>query len=172
MSFPPLRNALLMLGLCSPLAAESLGPGSPAPDFRLHDADGAERALADFRGKWLVLYFYPKDDTPGCTTEACAFRDELEIIHKLDAQVVGVSVDDAESHRAFIAKYGLPFPLLSDPDGEVAARYGARGGLLGFVFARRHTFLIDPDGVIRRIWREVRPRDHAQEVIAALRDPR
>ena len=169
LKFLPLRNTLLLLGLCAPLAAETLGPGSPAPDFRLRDADGAERALADFRGKWLVLYFYPKDDTPGCTAEACAFRDELEIIHQLDARVVGVSVDDAESHRAFIAKYGLPFPLLSDPDGAVAERYGARGGLFGFVLARRHTFLIDPDGVIQRVWREVRPKDHAKEVIAALR---
>ena len=165
----PIRNMLLLLGLNGPAAAEPLAPGMPAPDFRLPDAHNQERALDEFAGKWLVLYFYPKDDTPGCTTEACAFRDELVIIHKLNAQVVGISVDDTDSHRAFAKKYELPFPLLSDTQGDVAERYGALNSLLGFKIASRHTFLIDPKGVIRHIWRQVRPAEHAQEVIAKLR---
>ena len=162
------RRGLLMLGLCAPLAAETLEVGMPAPDFTLTDAGNMPHRLGDYSGKWLVLYFYPKNDTPGCTTEACAFRDDLKLIHELGAQVVGVSVDDAESHREFKDKYDLPFVLLSDADGEVADRYGARGGLLGMVFAKRHTFLIDPDGIVRHIWRVVRPRNHARDVIATL----
>ena len=165
----PWHSALLMLGLCSPLAAEPLTVGMPAPGFTLPDATGTPHRLEDHAGHWLVLYFYPKDDTPGCTTEACSFRDELEIVHRLNAQVVGVSVDDPSSHQQFIEKYGLPFPLLSDTDGQVADQYGARGGFLGFVFAKRHTFLIDPKGVIQHIWRDVKPSEHTQEVIAALK---
>lgn len=165
-------TGLMVLGLCAPLVAETLEVGMPAPDFALPDAHGVRHRLEDYSGQWLVLYFYPKDDTPGCTTEACAFRDELELIHKLDARVVGVSVDDAESHRAFMEKYDLPFPLLSDPEGRVAERYGAQGKWLGIVIAKRHTFLIGPDGAIRHIWREVRPESHAREVVAILESHR
>ena len=161
-------RSLLMLGLCTPLAAESLEVGMPAPGFTLTDADRVPHHLSDYSGQWLVLYFYPKDDTPGCTTEACAFRDEIMLIHKLGAQVVGVSVDDADSHREFTDKYSLPFPLLSDPEGRVADRYGARGGLLGMVFAKRQTFLIDPEGIVRHLWRTVSPDKHAREVITVL----
>lgn len=167
---PRVRDALLLFGLCGPLYAETLDVGMPAPDFRLPDGNGEQRTLGDFAGKWLVLYFYPKDDTPGCTTEACSFRDELTLIHKLDAQVVGISTDDTESHRAFAKKYSLPFPLLADTEGEVAGRYGVRRGLLGFLYASRQTFLIDPEGVIRHVWRDVKPAEHTQEVIAMLRD--
>ena len=171
MSIPsPVRSALLLLGLCGPASAEPLAAGHSAPDFRLPDGQDQPRALSEFAGRWLVLYFYPKDDTPGCTTEACAFRDELTIIHRLNAQVVGISVDDTASHRAFAEKHSLPFPLLSDTQGEVARRYGALTSFLGFKLASRHTFLIDPQGVIRHIWREVRPAEHAREVIAKLRD--
>lgn len=163
-----IRNALILLGLCGPLAAETIGPGQLAPAFTLPDATGTMRALSDFQGKWLVLYFYPKNDTPGCTTEACSFRDELTLIHKLDAQVVGVSTDDSDSHRDFAEKYSLPFPLLADSAGSVAARYGVLRSLLGFSYASRQTFLINPEGVIHHVWEDVSPSEHTAEVIALL----
>ncbi len=163
-----LRRSLLMLGLCAPLTVEAVEPGMPAPLFTLNDAYGNTHQLSDHLGQWLVLYFYPKNDTPGCTTEACEFRDELKIIHQMNANVIGISVDDPESHRAFIDKYGLPFLLLSDPGGEVAARYDAQGSMLGFVYAKRRTFLIDPQGVIQHVWTDVKPSGHAREVIAIL----
>lgn len=126
-------------------------------------------ALADYRGKWLVLYFYPKNDTPGCTTEACNFRDGYGQIKMLGAQVLGISVDDTASHLAFAKKYKLPFTLLADADGAVADRYGALTNLALIKFAKRQTFLIDPQGVIRQKWLKVDPDTHAAEVIAALK---
>ena len=121
-------------------------------------------------GRWLVLYFYPKDDTPGCTTEACEFRDDIHILKKMGVSVAGVSLDDVKSHQEFAEKYHLPFALLSDARGEVARRYGALTSF-GFVkFAKRHTFIIDPEGNIAKIYRSVSPRRHSEEVIADLRD--
>ena len=117
--------------------------GKPAPDFKLPDQSGKLHTLQDYRGKWLVLYFYPKDDTPGCTKEACAFRDDLQQITELGAQVVGVSVDDSSSHAEFAKKYHLPFPLLADKSTETTARYGALMNLVFMKVARRYTFLID-----------------------------
>ncbi|WP_297528971.1 peroxiredoxin [Thiohalobacter sp.] len=143
--------------------------GELAPDFSLPGQDGRLHALADYRGHWLVLYFYPKDDTPGCTREACAFRDGLVELGQLDARVVGVSVDDADSHRAFAERHGLPFPLLSDTSGEVAARYGALWALGPLKFARRHSFLIDPQGRLRRIYRRVDPDRHFRELVEGLK---
>ncbi len=165
-----LRRGLLMMGLCAPLYADVLSAGMPAPGFALRDAAGKSHRLENYAGRWLVLYFYPKNDTPGCTAEACAFRDELTLIHELDARVVGISVDDAASHQKFSDKYDLPFTLLSDPEGRVAERYGARGSLLGYTYAKRYTFLIDPAGTIRHIWHDVQPKQHARNVIAVLRD--
>ncbi len=146
--------------------------GDAAPAFELRDQDGETRRLADYGGRWVVLYFYPKDDTPGCTTEACRFRDEVPRLRELGAQVLGVSVDDRESHAAFAARHHLPFPLLADRDGEVARAYGAYFGLGPLRFAKRHTFLIDPEGRIARIYRKVKPASHTDEVVAAVAELR
>lgn len=142
--------------------------GKPAPDFNLPDQNGQQHALKDFRGKWLVLYFYPKDDTPGCTQEACAFRDDLSKINELGAQVVGVSVDDSSSHAEFAKKYHLPFPLLADKTTETAARYGALMNLGFMKIARRYTFLIDPQGNINKVYLSVETSRHSKEVIDEL----
>lgn len=142
--------------------------GKPAPDFNLSDQNGKQHALKDFRGKWLVLYFYPKDDTPGCTQEACAFRDDLSKINELGAQVVGVSVDDSSSHAEFAKKYHLPFPLLADKTTETAARYGALMNLGFLKVARRFTFLIDPQGNINKVYLSVETSRHSKEVIEEL----
>lgn len=143
--------------------------GQAAPDFAMSDAHGQTHRLADYAGRWLVLYFYPRDDTPGCTREACHFRDDIATLGTLDAEVVGVSVDPPESHRAFAEKFALPFPLLSDPRGRVAAAYGSLLNLGLWRFARRHTFIIAPDGRIARRFDQVQPAHHARDVLAALR---
>ena len=142
--------------------------GKPAPDFNLLDQNGKQHALKDYRGKWLVLYFYPKNDTPGCTQQACAFRDDLNQISELGAQVVGVSVDDSDSHAAFAKKYHLPFPLLADSKGAVAASYGALMNLGFMKFARRYTFLIDPQGNIGKVYLSVETSRHSKEIIEDL----
>jgi len=143
--------------------------GAVAPDFSLVDQNGTTRTLARFRNRWVVLYFYPKDDTPGCTQEACRFRDDLPALRKLDAEVLGVSVDNPESHARFSGKHGLPFPLLADTDGKVARQYGALWSLAFIRFAKRHTFIIDPQGKIAKIYRQVRSETHSQEVIEDLK---
>jgi len=143
--------------------------GSAAPDFALQDQNGKTHRLSDYAGRWLVLYFYPKDDTPGCTREACRFRDDIGVLGDLDAAVVGVSVDDARSHAGFARKYQLPFPLLSDPDGHTAAAYDSLLNLGLVKFARRHTFIIAPDGRIAARFDKVDPARHAQEVARTLR---
>jgi peroxiredoxin Q/BCP len=173
-----LRAALASIGLLGlPRQAFALGgtlPGldQPAPAFSLAGvapgaADSAEAItldLADFTGRWLVLYFYPKDFTGGCTLEAQRFQQQLAAFHAAGAEVVGVSADDADSHASFCTSEGLAFPLLSDPGGTVSKRYGS------WIppFSQRHTFLIDPDGVLRASWTAVRPRGHAAEVLAEL----
>ncbi|HXV11957.1 MAG TPA: peroxiredoxin, partial [Burkholderiales bacterium] len=126
--------------------------GEPAPDFSLPDQDGKARSLGEFRGKWLALYFYPRDDTPGCTRQACAFRDDRHKLAALGAEVVGVSVDDVESHLDFAKEHRLPFPLLADAGGAVAARYGSIRNFGLFKLARRNTFLIDPQGRIAKVY--------------------
>ncbi|BCB26007.1 peroxiredoxin [Sulfurimicrobium lacus] len=142
--------------------------GQTAPAFRLPDQDGNSRALADYQGKWVVLYFYPKDDTPGCTQEACLFRDDLHKLTRLGAQVVGISVDDSSSHAEFARKYHLPFPLLADKSGAVAESYGALMNLGLVKFAKRYTFLIDPQGRIARIYLKVDTSRHSGEIIEDL----
>lgn len=142
-----------------------------APDFTLLDQDGTAHSLANYRGNWLVLYFYPKDDTPGCTKEACNFRDARAEIEKY-AAVVGVSKDSVESHRKFSEKYHLKFTLLSDPDHAVIAAYGSWGPkkFMGkeFMGTHRDTYLIDPEGNIVKEYRGVDPQSHAAEIIADL----
>ena len=142
--------------------------GEPAPDFALPDQEGKTRSLAGFRGKWLVLYFYPRDDTPGCTRQACAFRDDTSRLAALGAQVVGVSVDDIESHLDFAKEHRLPFPLLADAGGAVAARYGSLRDLGLIKFARRNTFLIDPQGRIAQDYLSANASRNSQEVIEDL----
>jgi peroxiredoxin Q/BCP len=143
--------------------------GDPAPDFSLVDQSGTTRSLSAYRGRWVVLYFYPKDDTPGCTKEACQSRDDYVQAKQLGAEVLGVSIDNTDSHAAFAAKYSLPFPLLADRDGAVAKRYDSLFGIWPLRFARRHTFLIDPQGKIAKIYRSVNPETHSREVIEELK---
>lgn len=171
---------LMLIGLVALLAVASavlwmlrpggrLPEGSAAPDFALQDQAGKMHRLADYAGRWLVLYFYPKDDTPGCTKEACRFRDDIGVLGDLGAAVVGVSVDDVRSHAEFARKYQLPFPLLSDPDGRTATAYGSLLNLGVVRLARRHTFIIAPDGRIAARFDKVDPARHAEEVVHTLR---
>ena len=144
--------------------------GEPAPEFQLPDQQGTQHRLTAYRGRWLVLYFYPRDDTPGCTREACQFRDDFQQLQALRAEVVGVSVDTANSHARFAAKYHLPFPLLADTQGAVAAQYGALIKLGPLKMARRITFIIAPDGRIAHVCPRVNPDQHALEVTHILKD--
>ena len=146
--------------------------GQPAPTFRLPTGEGGEVALEDLRGKRVVLYFYPKDDTPGCTREACAFRDLRSEFAAKDAEIIGVSPDSADSHRAFSQKFSLPFTLLADEQAEVAKQYGVwilreRDGRQ-FMGIDRTTFLIDRDGIVRRVFPKVTVDGHANEILEAL----
>lgn len=149
--------------------AEVPAVGTVAPGFSLPDQKGAMRRLAEWRGRWVVLYFYPKDDTPGCTEEACAFRDDLAQLAALDAQVVGISVDDTISHKAFAEKYSLPFPLLADTTTDVARQYDALSNWLGFKIAKRYTFLVDPAGRIAKAYLSVDTSRHSKEIVADLK---
>ena len=142
--------------------------GDPAPDFSLADQAGQMRTLGEFRGKWVVLYFYPRDDTPGCTEQALRYRESMRELEALGASVCGVSVDGSHSHAAFARKFKLTFPLLADETGAVARRYGSLRNL-GFIrFAKRNTFLIDPDGVIRKVYLGVNAGRNTGEVTADL----
>ncbi len=146
--------------------------GAPAPDFALSSANGQTVRLSDLRGRTVVLYFYPKDDTPGCTKEACGFRDNMARLTELGVTVLGVSPDSTASHSRFAAKYELPFDLLSDPDQAVATAYGAwvEKSMYGrkYMGIERSTFVIDGEGVIRREFRKVKVPGHVDEVIAAV----
>jgi len=161
-----LVTALLLVAT---VRAEVPAIGVVAPEFSLPDQTGALRRLAEWRGRWVVLYFYPKDDTPGCTTEACSFRDDISLITALGAQVVGVSVDDTLSHKAFAEKYQLPFPLLSDATAEVARQYGALSDWLVVKVAKRYTFLVDPAGRIAKVYLTVDAARHSKEIAADLK---
>jgi peroxiredoxin Q/BCP len=147
-------------------------PGDPAPEVALPDEQGTIHRLADRRGAWTVVYFYPKDDTPGCTTEACQFWDLSPDIAAQGAEVWGISADGARSHAAFRSKFGLSFPLLSDEDHAVADAYGAwqekQNYGKTYMGIARSSFLVDPDGVIAVTWPKVRADGHAAEVMAAL----
>ena len=141
-----------------------------APFFRALNQQQKILSLADFADEnYVVLYFYPKDDTPGCTTEACHFRDDFKVLTSLGAKVIGVSIDDSFSHKKFAEKYNLPFPLLSDTSGEVASRYGALNNFLFIKLAKRYTFLISPQGKIAKIYLNVDTSKHSQEIIEDLK---
>lgn len=154
-----------------PIAGQknSLKLGQLAPDFKLIDQHGKIHTLADFQGKWLALYFYPRDDTPGCTKQACTFRDDLHKLADLGAEVVGVSVNNTSSHADFANKYHLQFPLLADNEAEIAARYHSLVNLGIVKFSRRNTFLIDPQGKIARIYLSASAARNSNEVIEDLK---
>jgi peroxiredoxin Q/BCP len=154
--------------LFSSFSKAEIKMGEAAPDFEMVDQYNKPHKLADYKGKWVVLYFYPRDDTPGCTTEACNFRDDILKIRKLNAEVLGVSVDNTESHTKFAEKHGLPFPLLSDGDAKVAKSYDALWSLGPIKVAKRHSFIIDPAGKLAKIYRDVKPEDHSDEIILDL----
>ena len=167
------RSPILTAGLCLlALAANAATPqvGSPAPAFRLQDQDGKWHALEDYRGKWVALYFYPKDATPGCTTQACEFRDNVFAFDKEGAVILGVSVDDVASHKAFAKEHSLPFTLLADSDKAVTRRYGVLKTYMGVMeLARRDTFLITPQGKIAKHYESVNPEGHSKVVLADIR---
>jgi peroxiredoxin Q/BCP len=149
-----------------------LKEGDRAPEFTVSTSGGGRLSLADFKGKNVILYFYPKDDTPGCTKEACAFRDGFADFKKKGAVVLGVSPDSVKSHDKFVEKFKLPFTLLADEDRRIVQDYGVWGekSFMGrrYMGVYRVTFLIGPDGVIKKIWPKVKPEEHAAEVLAAL----
>ncbi|MGB7743912.1 MAG: peroxiredoxin, partial [Terracidiphilus sp.] len=142
--------------------------GQQAPTFTLPSQDGTPISLEQYRGKWVVLYFYPKDMTTGCTIEAHKFQDALPQLEAKNAVVLGVSVDTTDSHKQFCAKDGLTFHLLADPDHKVVSEYGSLGGFNGMVIANRNTFLIDPKGNIAKVWVKVVPANAASDVLAAI----
>ncbi|MBD2101561.1 thioredoxin-dependent thiol peroxidase [Leptolyngbya sp. FACHB-261] len=149
-----------------------LQPGDPAPDFTLVDSTGNSVQLAKLRGKRVVLYFYPRDNTPGCTKEACGFRDRYADYQGQDIVVLGISTDDAKAHQKFTDKYSLPFPLLCDTEAEVATAYGVYGlkKFMGkeFMGIQRTTFVIGADGSLEKIYRKVKPETHAADILADL----
>ncbi len=154
--------------LFSGARAAALAPGHVAPDFTLHSQEGTSVSLKDFRGKWVVLYFYPKDQTPGCTREAHNFQVDQQKYDQRNSVILGVSVDSVGSHKKFCTKEGLNFKLLADGDGRVSKQYGSLTNL-GFVkFAARHTFLIDPAGKVAKTYTSVDPGRHSEEILVAL----
>ncbi|WP_266170587.1 peroxiredoxin [Dyella subtropica] len=172
------RNVLLLMlillvGLMAPAFADEAPTALPqsgqaAPDFRLQDQNGKWHAASDYRGHWLVLYFYPKDFTPGCTTEVCTFRDDIAKLRKAGADVVGVSLDDVKSHAEFAAKYHVPFPLLADAERKMSEAYGVLTSKMGMHYAKRTTFIVDPQGKVAKVYQDVDPEKNSAQVLADL----
>ena len=156
--------ALLLTASSSSIAA--LKVGDKAPNFSLQDQNNITHTLSDYEGQWIVLYFYPKDDTPGCTTQACDFRDAVKRIIVSKAIVFGLSLDSVTSHKLFAEKYNLPFSLLADETGEVSELYDSLRKLLGY--AKRNTFIVDPKGNIAKIYLSVDPKTHSEMVLSDL----
>jgi peroxiredoxin Q/BCP len=163
-----IRNIQLVLEIAMPIAS-----GIQAPDFNLQDENNITRRLSDFRGRTVVLYFYPKDDTPGCTTEACNFRDDYSAYVNADVVILGVSPDDCKSHAKFKEKFTLQFLLLADNDHEVCSQYGVWGPkkFMGREYegVLRTTYLVDANGRIAKVFENVKPAEHSQEVLAAIK---
>ena len=163
--------AMLLMSLSANPSFASAAVGSMAPEFRLQDQTGAWRSLADYRGKWVVLYFYPKDNTPGCTTQACEFRDEIFAFRRANATILGVSVDKVDSKEAFAKEHNLPFPVLSDVTTQTTNAYGSLTSYPQFKLfniSRRDTFIIDPEGRIAKRFENVNPNGHSQMVLTEL----
>lgn len=161
--------AALALALCTAVAQSAPAVGEPAPEFRLQDQNGKWHTLADHRGRWIALYFYPKDQTPGCTKQACAFRDNIFAFEEIGATILGVSLDDVGSHEAFAKKYSLPFSILADTGGETAQAYGVLTSIGPLKMAKRQTFLIGPDGRIVKHYAKVDAEKNSEEVLADLK---
>jgi len=153
------------------MSSKQIGEGDSAPKFNLKGSDGKMHSSDEFKGKYLVVYFYPKDNTPGCTAEACSFRDINDEIRKLGAEVIGISKDSVDSHNKFISKHQLNFLLLSDPDSKVIKEFGAYGnrGVFGFGTLRK-TYIIDKTGKIVKILEKIKPEEHAQKVLEYLKE--
>lgn len=163
-----LTALLVFLGLSSAGHAE-IEVGQAAPNFRLQDQNSEWHTLDQYAGQWIALYFYPKDDTPGCTKEACAFRDNIFAFEEIGATILGVSLDDAKSHAEFAEKYSLPFSLLADVEGDAAQKYGVLKRMAGMKFASRQSFLIDPNGRVQKHYKKVNAEKHSEEVLADLK---
>jgi len=166
--FRYLLGITLIVSTLSACAGDPPAVGSPAPGFKLQDQNGDWHDLADYSGTWLAVYFYPKDDTPGCTTEACNFRDNIYAFRSIGADVVGISLDDVESHKEFSTKYKLPFTLLADVDGKTAEAYGVLTDYKLMKIAARQSFLVNPDGIIVMHYEDVDPDSHTDQVLADL----
>jgi thioredoxin-dependent peroxiredoxin len=160
--------AIFTVAFAGAPAGEAPAEGTAAPLFTLPSQDGTAVSLDQFRGKWVVLYFYPKDLTSGCTLEAHNFQRDLEQYEHRKAVVLGVSLDSVDSHKEFCAKEGLSFKLLADKDGSVAKSYGSVADYQGKTYAARNTFLIDPSGVVRKVYLKVQPSNHSEEILANL----
>jgi peroxiredoxin Q/BCP len=162
--------ALVLIALAAFAADQPATPaeGTPAPAFTLPSQEGAQVSLDQFKGKWVVLYFYPKDFTSGCTIEAHNFQRDIDKYTQMNAAIVGVSVDTVDSHKGFCTKEGLNFKLLADPNHTVVEKYGSIMEYNGMTLAARNTFLIDPTGVIRKVYLKVSPQGHSDEVLADL----
>lgn len=166
-----LFKQFIFVALLLPISFASLAKikvGSKAPNFTLSDQDSIQHQLSDYEGSWVILYFYPKDDTPGCTTQACDFRDAVKRIIASKSNVFGVSLDSVESHKRFADKNNLPFSLLSDESGEVSEAYDSLNNFMSFKSAKRNTFIIDPDGKVAKIYLSVKPSTHSQMVLNDL----
>ncbi len=159
----------LTLLACSAQAGDPPQVGSAAPGFKLQDQNGDWHDLKDYQGKWLAVYFYPKDDTPGCTTQACSIRDNIYAFKAIGAEVVGISVDDVESHQEFSTKYKLPFTILADVGGTISDSYGVLRDYKMMQIASRQTFLVNPAGVIAKHYPEVDPETHTDLVLTDLK---
>jgi len=153
----------------SAMVSTPLKIGDDAPNFALNDVHGKTHYLSDYLGRYLIIYFYPKDNTPGCTKEACNFRDDFSQLEKLDAKILGISLDDRESHSAFAKQYHLPFPLLTDTNGSVSGNYNALYNFYLIKIAKRRTFLINTEGKIVKIYSDIDVSRHSQEVIDDLK---
>lgn len=158
----------LSTSVCAESPSTAPAEGSAAPAFKLQDQAGAWHTLDQYKGKYVVLYFYPKDDTPGCTTQACELRDNIFAFRKANAVILGVSVDDVASHEKFAKEHSLPFNILADPTREVSGRYGVLFNAGVTKLASRQTFLIGPDGKIVKHWAKVDPKEHSNLVLAAI----
>ncbi|HEV7395214.1 MAG TPA: peroxiredoxin [Pyrinomonadaceae bacterium] len=157
-----------LIAVSAGAAADPPAVGSDAPEFTLTTNEGNQAALKDFRGQWVVLYFYPKDFTSGCTVEAHNFQRDLDKYKGMKTVILGVSVDTAESHKDFCAKEGLAFKLLSDPNGKISNTYGSVMEYEGKQYSARNTFIIDPQGKVAKVFMKVKPATHSEEVLAAL----
>ena len=164
-----LLTMLFTLFSATVFAGDSPAAGAEAPSFNLQDQNGDWHALEDYRDQWLAVYFYPRDDTPGCTKEACNFRDNIYAFQAIGAAVVGISVDDVESHKEFSDKYKLPFTILADVSGETAKAYGVLRDYKLVKLASRQSFLIDPQGKVAKHYEDVDPDTHTEEVLADIK---